>query len=195
MFNSGNIFSLFGGNPKVLKITSPNGGVYHYSTNTLDEKTFETYEIRLQEAVTQKDQVLFDQIWSELTTQQKETPNPFDQDIFKKLQGDIEKVFGDKKSPFGSGLFGSPLANFGSKDLTIDEIDEKIHELQQLRDLLQANENKENAAKKVAELKVQLDEKLLTLSEVTDAKKKQQLTDELTALYKEIKELEAVLND
>ena len=47
---------------KELEMKAPNGAVYRFSTNAIDEKTFDRLPNRLEEATKSKDQTAFDQI-------------------------------------------------------------------------------------------------------------------------------------
>lgn len=208
-FFNDDFFKTLLGEQKSFRIQAPNGGVYHFSTNLLDDRTFNSYKQKLKTSVENKDQVLFDQIWNEM--QNSKPINSGMSFNLDQIQKEMENLFEDASEFFGKN--GNPIqeflnamnkqTNLNSKDSYKDEyenasIDEKINQLEkELSSLRTIQSNNETRNKKegletlLSEKKSFLDQKLGELSEnILDQKKKKEITDELTKILRDIETIE-----
>lgn len=177
-----------------LEMKAPNGTVYRFSTNTMDQKTFNEYAKKLEQATRNNDQQQFEQIWNEM---QNETGMNFNfDDEFKRMHEEMRAFIEDASSIFGNHR--SLLSNFEPRLLPAQSIDEQIkyHE-QEMKRLEQLKNNQSEYDKKlklreeIRGLKRQLDQKLKEYGENLDNERmKKKINDELTELNRKIKQLE-----
>lgn len=197
MFFNTNFFkSMFEGQ-RVLEMKAPNGAVYHYSTNTIDEKTFNDFQHKLEEATKNNDQNAFDQTWMELTGGVRFPSNI--ETEFKQLQDYVQQLF--NRSPFFSNnnipLLIDPIFSESNSlpeesiDQQIKQYQRKIEELQNKKNNLNTENKKQQIQKEIANKKNSLDIKLDEFAKNLDNEEmKKNLTDEMTKLNEEIKQLE-----
>lgn len=170
-----------------VEVESPNGAVYRYTTNMLDEKSLNDYVQRLEEASKKKDQELFDSIWNELT--KTNSLHLQFEDEFKKLHTEFEKFIGE--TDFFSQLKKPKPLSQESIDDKIKLYEAEIAKLQNMKENIDVEKKKADIEEKVRVLRAKLDEKLGEFSEHLDnEEKKKELSDELTEIHKEITKLE-----
>lgn len=183
---------------KELEMKAPNGAIYRFTTNAMDDKTFNKYRMKLEEAVKNKDQTLFDQTWEELTT-----ANQLKTDIeneFQKFSSEMQKFFAETSPLFN---FSIPLLNdFNERsflseeqiDKQIAHYEDKIKQLQSMKNNMDNERRKQELKSKIDENKRLLDEKLDEFSKNLDNEEmKKRLTDEMTQINQVIKQLESEL--
>lgn len=184
---------------KELEIKAPNGAIYRFATNAIDNKTFEKYKKKLEDAVKNNDQTSFDKAWHDMTTN-----NQFKIDFENELQkfrDELQDFFAET-SPF----FNLPtplLTDVPNRSiLSEDQIDKQIAHYEDKIKQLQSMKNNMDIEKKKLELRNQidqnkqlLDQKLEEFSKNLDNDKmKKKLTDEMTELNHVIKKLESELD-
>lgn len=188
---------------KELEIKAPNSGVYRFSTNALDDKTFKSFQNKLEEAAKNKDQAAFDQAWNELTTNNQLIPNI--ETEFKKFHDNIQQFFQETSPFFNKNDFSLLNDPFFAEPKTLSEeaINKQIEQHQHKIEELQNKKNNMDTEKR----KLQLKEELLKKKNMIDAKLdefaknldndelKKKLTDEMTALNEEMKQLENELQN
>ncbi len=188
---------------KELEMKAPNGAVYRFSTNAIDEKTFDRFRNRLEEATKSKDQTAFDQTWNELTAKNQLKPNI--ETEFKKFHDNVQQFF-QETSPFFNksdfSLLNDPFFT-EAKALSEESINKQIEQHQQKIEELQNKKNNMDTEKR----KLQMKEELTNRKNSIDAKldefaknldndeMKKKLTDEMTNLNEEIKQLENELQN
>lgn len=179
-----------------LEMKAPNGAVYRFSTNTMDQKTFNDFAKKLEEASRKNDQEQFDKVWNEM---QEESSLGIDFDKeFQRMHEQMRAFIEDASSVFGNhrSLLSNfePRAFLGVGDTIDDQIkyhEEEMKRLQQLK-----NENSQAAQKiklegEIRSLKAQLDAKLKKYGENLDNERvKKKINDELVELNRKIKQLE-----
>ncbi|WP_462412839.1 hypothetical protein [Neobacillus sp. Marseille-QA0830] len=182
---------------KELEMKAPNGVVYRFSTNAIDEKTFDSFRKKLEEAATNKDQSAFDQAWNELTAQNQLLPNI--ENEFKMLQDHVQQFFRETSPFFNNGfsllkdsLFTEPKTlSEESIDKQIQQYQQKIEELQNKKNNMDTEKRKLQVKEKITSKKRSIDAKLDEFAKNLDNDEmKKKLTDEMTSLNKEIKQLE-----
>jgi len=196
-FNKDFLKSMMEGH-KELEMKAPNGAIYRFTTNAMDDKTFNTYRMKLEEAVKNKDQTLFEKTWEELTT-----ANQLKTDIeneFQKFSSEMHNFFAETSPLFN---FSIPMLNdFNEKSLLSEEqidkqiahYEEKIKKLQSMKGNMDNERRKLELKKKIEENKRILDEKLDEFSKNLDNEEmKKRLTDEMTQINQVIKQLESEL--
>lgn len=188
---------------KELEMKAPNGTVYHFVTNAIDDKTFDSYREKLEEAIKNNDQNAFDAVWNDLTAQNQLMPNI--ESELKKFHDSIEQFFQETVPFFNTNNF--PLLNtpFFNEPKTLSEetIDKQIEHFQQKIEELQHKKNNMDLEKRklqikeaIANKKKAIDEKLDVFAKNLDNEEmKKQLTDEMTKLNEEMKQLEKELQD
>ncbi|WP_042461271.1 hypothetical protein [Neobacillus dielmonensis] len=183
---------------KELEMKAPNGAVYRFSTNSIDEKTFESLRNKLEVAAKHNDQAAFDQAWNELTAQNQWFPNI--ESEFKKYHDHIQQFF-QEASPFFSknnfSLLNDPFfiepktLSEESIDKQIEQYQQKIEELQNKKNNMDAEKRKLQIKEEIANKKRNIDAKLDEFAKNLDNDEmKKKLTDEMTSLNEEIKQLE-----
>lgn len=191
------------GNQKQLEMKAPNGAIYRFATNTMDDKTFDEFRRRLEDAVKRNDQAAFDQAWNELTSHNQLLPNI--EMEFKRLHDNIERFFQETSSLFDGFDFPKLTSPFRleRESLTEETIDKQI---EYYRQKIKELENKK-AHIDTEKRKLQLQEEIRSKKNLLDAKldefaknldndeMKKKLTDEMTKLNEEIKQLEKELSN
>ena len=71
--------------------------VYRFSTNAIDEETFNSFRNKLEEAAKNKDQNTFDQTWNELTAKNQLIPSI--ETEFKNFHDHVQQLF-PRNRPF-----------------------------------------------------------------------------------------------
>lgn len=187
---------------KELEMKSPNGAVYRFSTNAIDDKTFADFRTKLEEAAKNKDQAAFDQTWNELTSQNQLMPNI--ESEFKKLHDHVEQIFQEtpffnnsKFSLLNDPFFAEPKAlTEESINKTIEQYQQKIDELQNKKNNMDVEKRKLQMKQDIAAKKKSIDAKLDEFAKNLDNDEmKKKLTEEMTALNAEIKQLENELQN
>jgi len=188
---------------KELQMKAPNGAIYRFSTNAIDDKTFNSFRRKLEEAAKNNDQTAFDQTWNELTTNNQLKLNI--ENEFKKFHDQVHQFFQETVPFFDAKDF--PLLNdpffTKPKELSEESIDQQIEQYQQKIKELQNKKNnmdlekrklkiKEEIAKKKQSIDAKLDEFAKNLD---NDEMKKKLTDEMTSLNQEIKQLESELQN
>ena len=202
LFNK-NFFNSMLDDQKVLEMKAPNGALYRFSTNAIDEDTFNSFHNKLEEAVKSNDQNAFDQTWNQLTTNNKLIPNI--ENEFHQFHHHVQQLF-QGTSPFfnkhDSTLLNEPFFT-EPKRLSEESIDNQIEHYQQKIDELQIKKNSMDTEKR----KLQIKEEIVNKKNSIDAKLeefaknldhdelKKTLTDEMTTLNEEIKQLENELQN
>lgn len=188
---------------KELEMKAPNGAVYRFSTNAIDEKTFDGFRKKLEDAAKNKDQAAFDQTWNELTAKNQLLPNI--ETEFKKLHDSVQQLF-QETSPFFNNN-GFPLLNdpffFEPKTLSEESIDKQIEQYQQKINELQKKKNNMDIEKRKLQIKEEITNKKKSIDEKLDEfarnldheEMKSKLTKEMTKLNEEIKQLENELQN
>lgn len=188
---------------KELEMKAPNGAVYRFSTNAIDEKTLDSFRKKLEEAAKNNDQTTFDQTWTELTAKNQWMPN-IETEI-KRFHDGVQQFFQDTIPFFGNSNFSLLKDPFFTepKTLTEESIDKQIEQYQQKIEELENKKNNMDIEKR----KLQINEEITNKKNSIDAKldefaknldndeMKKKLTDEMTMLNKEIKQLENELNN
>lgn len=188
---------------KELEMKAPNGAVYRFSTNTIDEKTFASYRNKLEEAAKNKDQTAFDQTWDELTAK-----NPLKLNIeneFKEFHDNVQQFFQETSPFFNKNDF--PLLNdpFFAEPKTLSEesINKQIGQYQQKIEELQNKKNNMDTEKRKLQIKEEITNKKNSIDAKLDEfaknldndEMKKKLTDEMTKLNQEMKQLENELQN
>ena len=88
---------------KELEMKAPNGAVYRFSTNAIDEETFNSFRNKLEEAAKNKDQNAFDQTWNELTAKNELIPNI--ETEFKNFHDHVQQFFQETGPFFNKMIF------------------------------------------------------------------------------------------
>ena len=199
-FFNKNFFQLMLGQQRTLEVKAPNGAMYRYTTNTIDEKTYNEYCEKLDEAVKNNNQEEFDKIWSSLTEANSFNLN-FENE-FKKLHSEMEKFFEETNSYFKTGRefitdkFKTPPVSHESIDEKIKKHEEKIEELKKLKNDVDIEKAKTELKGQISKLKIQLDEKLVEFSKnLENEEMKSKISVELTKINREIKSLEEKLKN
>lgn len=185
---------------KELEMKAPNGAIYKFSTNTLDEKTFEEFRRKLEEATKNKDQQKFDEIWNQMTSQNQLKPS-IEQE-FRKLHEEMQKFFQETSSLFGNRptLFNNfiepQLLTESSIDKQIEEYKQKIEELEHKKRNINKEQEKAQLKAEISKYKQLLDEKLVQFGKNLDNEEmKKKLSDEMTEINKKIKDMENKLKN
>mgnify|MGYP000902514623 CR=1 FL=1 len=183
---------------KELELKAPNGAVYRFSTNAVDDKTFNDFREKLAEAAKNNDQAAFEQTWNELTAQNQLMPNI--ESEFKKLHNQVEQLFQEtsplfNKRPFSlltDPFFAEPKAlTEESIDNTIEQYQQKIDELQNKKNNMDVENRKLQMKEEIAQKKNRIDAKLDEFAKNLDNDDmKKKLTEEMTKLNEEMKQLE-----
>lgn len=181
-----------------IEMRAPNGGIYRFSTNTMDNETFNQFAKRLEEATKKNNQEEFDKVWNEL---QNESGLSIDFDReFQRLHEQMRAFIEDASSVFGAHR--SFLSNFEPRLLLGDSIDDQIkyHE-EEMKRLQQLKNNEEEYRKKmkikeeIQALKRQMDQKLKEYGEnLENEQMKKKINDELVEINRKIKQLENEYN-
>ncbi|MGO4888174.1 hypothetical protein ACJ2A9_10475 [Anaerobacillus sp. MEB173] len=178
-------------NYQTFEMKAPNGSVYRFSSNSIDQETFNNYAKQLENATKNNDQEAFDQIWQQLKA--NSGVSNLDKE-FQRIHEEMNSFF-EQMNPFLNHK--QPLHFHHPKLLTSETIDEKIkyhqEEIKRLQSMRTNNSEKQRnlLEGKISKLRVRMDEKLKELSEnLHDPAKKQQINDELTLIHREIKQLE-----
>lgn len=184
---------------KQLEIKAPNGAVYKFSTNTLDDKAFEEYRRKLEEAVKSNNQQKFDEVWNEMTSQNQLRPS-IEQE-FRKFHDEMQKFFQETSSLFGNrpslfnNLLEPQLLTESSIDKQIEQYKQKIKELEHRKRNINKEQEKAQLQAEISKNKQLLDEKLDQFAKNLDNEEmKKKLSDEMTKINRKIKELESKLN-
>jgi len=188
---------------KTLEIKAPNGAIYRFSTNTMDDKTFDEFRQRLEDAVKRNDQEAFDQAWNELTSHNQLLPNI--EMEFKRLHDNMQRFFQETSSLFDSFDFPKLSSPFrlDREALTEESIDkqieyykQKIKELENKKAHIDTEKRKLQLQEEIQSKKNLLDAKLDEFAKNLDNDEmKKKLTDEMTKLNEEIKQLEKELEN
>lgn len=197
-FFNKNFFKSMLDGQKELEMKAPNGAVYRFSTNAIDEKTFDSFRKKLEEAAKNKDQTAFDQTWNELTAKNQWMPNI--ETEFKKFHDSVQQFFLET-SPFfdksNLSLLNDPFftepktLNEESIDKQIEQYQQKIEELQNKKNNIDVEKRKLQIKEEIANRKNSIDVKLEEFAKSLDNEEmKRKLTDEMTNLNEEIKKLE-----
>ncbi len=188
---------------KELEMKAPNGAVYRFSTNAIDEKTFDRFRNRLEEATKSKDQTAFDQTWNELTAKNQLKPNI--ETEFKKFHDNVQQFF-QETSPFFNksdfSLLNDPFFT-EAKALSEESINKQIEQHQQKIEELQNKKNNMDTEKRKLQIKEEITNKKNSIDAKLDEfaknldndEMKKKLTDEMTNLNEEIKQLENELQN
>ncbi|WP_428910844.1 hypothetical protein [Niallia sp. Krafla_26] len=187
---------------KELEMKAPNGAIYRFSTNAIDEKMFDNFRKKLEEATKNNDQSAFDQTWKELTGQNQLIPNI--ETEFKKLHDHVQQLF-QETSPFfksnfsllNDPFFAEPkMLSEESIDNQIQQYQQKIDELQNKKKNMDVEKRKVQIKEVIANKKKMIDEKLDEFANNLDNEDmKKKLTEEMTTLNNEIKQLENELQN
>lgn len=183
---------------KELEMKAPNGAVYRFSTNAIDEKMFDSFRKKLEEAAKNNDQTAFDQAWNELTASNQVLPSI--ENEFKQFHDHVQQFFQETRPFFNQSDF--PLLNDPfftepktiskeSIDKQIEQYQQKIEELQDKKNNIDTEKRKLQIEKEIADKKKCIDMKLDEFAKNLDNDEmKKKLTDEMTNLNKDIKQLE-----
>lgn len=183
---------------KELEMKAPNGAVYRFSTNAIDDKAFNDFRKKLEEAAKNNDQAAFDQAWNEFTAKNQMMPN-IESELIKFHDG-IEQFFQETRPFFNKGHF--PFLNdpyFAEpKALTEESLDKQIEQYQQKIEELQNKKNNMDSEKRKFQLKEAITNKKKSIDAKLDEfgknldndEMKKKLTEEMTNLNAEIKQLE-----
>ena len=174
------------GQQRVLEMKSPNGGIYRYVTNALDEKDFNDYQRQLEEAVKSNNQEEFDEIWNSLTNTNSIHRN-IEQE-FKHFHHEMGRLL-EETSPFfkNRGYFLDRIKTFPLNQDSIDDKikrhQERIEELQKLKENVNEENRKNEVKNQIEQLQHKLNEKLDEFGKnLHDEEMKKKLTDELTEI-------------
>lgn len=188
---------------KELEMKAPNGAIYRFSTNAIDEKTFNSFRDKLEQAAKNKDQAAFDQAWNELTAKNQLIPNI--EDEFKKFHDNVQQFFQEtipffNKSNFSiinDPYFIEPnTLSEESINKKIEQYQQKIEELQHKKNNLDIEKRKQQIKEEIANKKKSIDAKLDEFAKNLDNDEmKKKLTDEMTKLNGELKQLENELQN
>lgn len=188
---------------KELEMKAPNGATYRFSTNTIDDKTFNSFRKKLEKAAKNNDQAAFDQAWNELTAKNQLIPDI--ENEFKRFHDDVQKFF-QETTPFFNRhdfpllkdpFFTEPeTLTEESIDQQIEQYQQKIEELKNKRDHIDTEKRKLQIKEEIQKKKNSIDVKLEEFAKNLDNDKlKKKLTDEMTKLNGEIKQLEKELQN
>lgn len=202
-FLNGYFFNPMLDGQKKLEMKAPNGAVYRFSTNVIDKKAFNSFREKLEEAVKNNDQAAFDQTWNELTAKNQSLPDI--ETEFKKLHDSVQHFF-QKTSPFfnnnGFSLLNNPFfieprtLTEESIDKQIEQYQQKIEELQNKRNNMDIEKRKLQIKEEITNKKKSIDAKLDEFAKNLDHDEmKSKLTNEMTKLNAEIKQLENELQN
>ncbi len=201
-FNKDFFKSVFDGQ-KTLEMKAPNGAIYRFTTNSIDDETFDKFRKKLEEAVKNNDQAAFDKAWNELTEQNQLIPNI--ESEFKKFHDYVQQFFEETTPLFKKTEFPLLTDSFFSrpKTLTEESIDKqiehyrkKIEELENIKKNMNTEKRKLEIKDEIAKKKKLLDAKLDEFAKNLDNDQmKKQLTDEMTKINNEIKQLEKELEN
>lgn len=187
---------------KELEMKAPNGAVYRFSTNAIDDKTFAEFHKRLEEAVKNNDQAAFEQAWNELTAQNQWMPNI--ESEMKRFHDSIQQFFQETRpffpnhfSLFQEPLFSEPKAlTEESIDQQIEHYKQKIEELENKKKNMDVEKRKLQLKEEIANKKKSIDAKLDEFAKNLDNEDmKKKLTEEMTKLNAEMKQLEQELEN
>jgi predicted nucleic acid-binding Zn-ribbon protein len=181
-----------------LEMKAPNGAVYRFSTNAIDEKTFDSYRKKLEEAAKNNDQNTFDQTWNEFTAKNGLTQNI--ETEMKKFHDDVQQFFQETSPFFNKNNFSLLNDPFFSepKSLSEEAINKQIEHHQQKIEELQNKKNNMDTEKRKLQLKEEIKNKKNSIDVKLDEfaknldndEMKKKLTEEMTNLNAEIKQLE-----
>ena len=143
---------------KELEMKAPNGAVYRFSTNAVDEKTFDRFRKKLEEAAKNKDQTAFDQTWNELTAKNQLIPNI--ETEFKNFHDHVQQFF-QETSPFFKSDFSLLNDPFFAEPKTLSEesINKQIEQYQQKIDELQNKKQNMDVEKRKLQIKEEIAKK------------------------------------
>lgn len=188
---------------KEMEMKAPNGAVYRFSTNAVDEKTFDDFRKKLEEATKKNDQTAFDQTWNELTAKNQLIPNI--ESEFKKFHDHVQQFFQETSPFFNKNNFSLLNDPFFTEPTTLSEewIDQQIQQYQQKIEELQNKKNNMDVEKRKLQIKEEITNKKSSLDAKLDEfannldneEMKKKLTDEMTKLNEEIKQLQNELQN
>ena len=183
---------------KELEMKAPNGAVYRFSTNAIDEQTFNSFRNKLEEAAKNKDQNTFDQTWKELTAKNELIPSI--ETEFKNFHDHVQHFFQETGPIFNKGDFSLLNDPFFAEPKTITEesINKQIEQHRQKIEELQNKKNNMDTEKRKLQLKEEINNKKNSIDVKLDEfaknldndEMKKKLTEEMTSLNEEIKKLE-----
>lgn len=183
---------------KELEMKAPNGAVYRFSTNVIDDKAFNDFRKKLEEAAQNNDQAAFDQAWNEFTAKNQLMPNI--ESEWKKFHDGIEQFFQETSPFFNKGhfpflndpFFAEPkMLTEESLDKQIEQYQEKIEELQNKKNNMDVEKRKLKLKEEITNKKKSIDAKLDEFGKNLDNDEmKKKLMEEMTNLNAEIKQLE-----
>lgn len=183
---------------KEFEIRAPNGEIYRFSTNAMDEETFSAFRNSLVEAVRKNDQEAFERAWKDIriSIQAKRKAER----KLEEFKNKLEKLFSKNDVPHKEADRGSTASE--GKDMTEEDIDKQIQsyeeKIKQLK-LLKIKKKKKKTKKEI-QLEIQyykqlIDQKLDLFSEHTgDEQMKKRLAEEMADLSNKVKELEKKLH-
>lgn len=196
---------------KELEMKAPNGAVYRFSTNAIDDKTFNQFKNKLEDAAKNKNQAAFDQVWKELTGSKSLMTNM--EEEFNRMQNRMQQIF-QETSPFFKGqfsllnnpIFSEPKALSEPNTQTdqseeainkqIQKYQQKIEELQKKKNAIDSEKRKLQINEEINNKKTLMDTKLDEFAKNLDNDNmKKKLTEEMTKLNAEIKQLETELQN
>lgn len=188
---------------KELEMKAPNGAVYRFSTNTIDEKTFKSFRNKLEEAAKNKDQTAFDQTWNELTAKNQLKLNI--ENEFKEFHDNVQQFFQETSPFFNKNDFSLLNDPFFAEPKTLSEesinnqigqYQQKIEELQNKKNNMDTEKRKLQIKEEITNKKNSIDAKLDEFAKNLDNDEmKKKLTDEMTKLNQEMKQLENELQN
>lgn len=199
-FFNQNFLHAFLGEPKTIEVKAPNGTMYSFTTNTLDNKAFEEYTKQLEVATTANDQQKFDEIWQSLTKPTQ--PNSlFENGLlgkyeeWLKLAEEVNTLAKGRQSLLHD-LFASRKPSNEQIDAKIEQYEEKINKLKSLKENNAKEQEKANLQQEITLLRTKLHFKLTELVDaLDDADKSNEINNELKVIHQEIKVLEDKLNN
>lgn len=183
---------------KELEMKAPNGAVYRFSTNAIDEQTLDSFRNKLEEAAKNKDQAAFDQTWNELTAKNQLKLNI--ENEFKNFHDHVQQLF-QETSPFFNkdnfSLLNDPFfiepstLSEESINKQIEQYQQKIEDLNNKKNNMDIEKRKLQIKEEINNRKKSIDVKLVEFAKNLDNDEmKKKLTDEMTNLNEEIKKLE-----
>lgn len=186
------------GHQNTIEMKAPNGGIYRFSTNTMDQETFNKYAKQLEEATRNNDQESFDRIWNEL---QQQSGFIDIHEEFSRLHQEMRSFLEDTSSFFSrrnsllSDFFGPKLLTSNAIDEQIKHHEQEIKRLQELKNNQSTLTRKEELRNEINMLKEKLDIKLQEYGKNLDNERmKKMINDELVEINRKIKQLEQEYN-
>jgi DNA repair exonuclease SbcCD ATPase subunit len=164
----------------------PNGGKFHLSGNIFSDEQFQDLKNQLEEAANMNHQEKFEEIFKQIQDEiNKTTANMNWDDVFKGFKG------------FDGFGYQNPSApeKTDSVDEQIKKYQDEIERLQKLKAEKDAQAQKDVLINQISKLETTLDEKLGELSIHKDNEEmKKSITEELTNLHNQIRELKSKLS-